>query len=54
MVWRDADLANGRFDVGRDKTNAGMRELDMLPLLREIPTEHKAASERTGRDDPCS
>jgi integrase len=52
MVWRDVDLANGRFEVGRDKTDAGMREVDMLPLLREILTEHKAASERTGPDDP--
>jgi len=52
MLWRDVDLANGRFDVGRDKTDAGMREVDMLPLLREILTEHKAASERTRPDDP--
>jgi integrase len=52
MVWRDVDLANGRFEVGRDKTDAGMREVDMLPLLREILTEHKAASEHTGPDDP--
>ena len=52
MVWRDVDLANGRFEVGRDKTDAGMREVDMLPLLREILTEHKAASERTGPVDP--
>jgi hypothetical protein len=32
------------FDVGRDKTDAGMREVDMLPLLRAILTEHKVAS----------
>ena len=51
MRWRDVDLANGRFEVGRDKTDAGMREVDMLPLLREILTEHKAASDRTGADD---
>jgi integrase len=51
MRWRDVDLANGRFEVGRDKTDAGMREVDMLPLLREILTEHKAASDRTGPDD---
>ena len=50
--WRDVDLANGRFEVGRDKTDAGMREVDMLPLLREILTEHKAASERTGPRRP--
>jgi integrase len=52
LVWRDVDLANGRFEVGRDKTDAGMREVDMLPLLREILTEHKAASENAGPDDP--
>jgi integrase len=52
LLWRDVDLANGRFEVGRDKTDAGMREVDMLPLLREILTEHKAASENTGPNDP--
>jgi integrase len=52
MRWRDVDLANGRFEVGRDKTDAGMREVDMLPLLREILTEHKAACKKTGPDDP--
>ena len=52
MLWRDVDLANGRFEVGRDKADAGMREVDILPLLREIPTEHKAASDRAGPDDP--
>jgi integrase len=26
MLWRDVDLAHGRFEVGRDKTDAGMRE----------------------------
>src|SRR5437764_1654017 len=29
-----------------------MREVDMLPLLREILTEHKAASRRTGPSEP--
>ena len=52
MRWRDVDLANGRFEVGHDKTDAGMREVDMLPLLREILTEHEAASDRTSPDDP--
>ena len=52
MLWRDIDLANARFEVGRDKTDAGMREVDMLPLLREILTEHKAGSEKTAPDDP--
>jgi integrase len=55
MRWRDVDLANGspgRFEVGRDKTDAGMREVDVLPLLREVLTEQKAASERRGPGDP--
>src|SRR6202011_4463964 len=52
LLWRDVDLANGRFEVGRDKTDAGIREGDMLPLRREILTEHKAASQRTGPRDP--
>jgi integrase len=52
MLWRDIDLANGRFEVGRDKTDAGMREIDMLPLLREVLTEHKAASRKTAPDYP--
>jgi integrase len=52
MLWRDVDLANGRFEVGRDKTDAGMREVDLLPLLREILTAHKAASENTRPNDP--
>jgi integrase len=52
MLWRDVDLASGRFEIRRDKTDAGMREVDMLPLLREILTEHKAASRDTGPNDP--
>jgi integrase len=46
MRWRDVDLANGRFMVGRDKPDAGMREVEMLPLLREILAEHNAQARR--------
>jgi len=56
LLERDLDLANGRFDVGRDKTDAGMREVDTLPLLREILIEHRQQKIReglpTGPDDP--
>jgi integrase len=56
LLERDVDLANGRFDVGRDKTAAGMREVDVLPLLHDILTEHRTQklSEGlpTGPDDP--
>ena len=51
LLGRDQDLANGRIEVGRDKTDAGVREIDMLPLLREILTEHRAAN-ATGPNDP--
>jgi integrase len=56
LLERDLDLANGRINVGRDKTDAGMREIDTLPLLREILVEHRAQKLRegapTGPDDP--
>ncbi len=51
-LWRDIDLTNRRFEVGRDKTDAGMREVDMLALLHQILTEHKSASTRTAPEDP--
>jgi len=36
MLWRDVDLANGRLYVGRSKTQAGLREIRMLPILRAL------------------
>ena len=45
------DLAGRRIEIGRAKTDAGMRRVDMLPLLLGILMEH----ERTrgdGLDDP--
>jgi integrase len=56
LLERDVDLANGRFMVGQDKTDAGVREVDMLPLLREILIEYKAQKIEeglpSGPDDP--
>jgi integrase len=51
LTGRNQDLANGRIHIECDKTDAGAREVDMLPLLREILAEHKAAN-NTGPDDP--
>ncbi len=48
LLERDLDLANGRIEVGRDKTEAGMREIDMLALLRDILVEHRAQKLREG------
>jgi integrase len=51
LLGRDQDLANGRIDIAADKTSAGTREIDLLPLLREILIEHKAET-AAGPDDP--
>lgn len=49
LLWRDVDLANGRLLIGRSKTQAGLREITMLPILRDILAAHKA---RAGKADP--
>jgi integrase len=51
LLVRDLDLARARLDVGRSKTDAGMRSIDLLPVLRDVLAEHKAAH-RGGLDDP--
>jgi integrase len=51
LLWRDIDLAHGRISVGRSKTQAGLREITMLPILRDILAAHKAAAKRSGHDD---
>lgn len=49
--WRDIDLALARMGVGRSKTEAGLREIHLVPLLRDELAAHKARSRRTGPDD---
>jgi hypothetical protein len=49
LRWRDNDLANGRIMLGRSKTQAGLREIAMLPILRDILAAHKA---QAGTIDP--
>ncbi len=51
MLWRDVDLANGRIHIGRSKTQAGLREITLLPILRDELAAHKARAYRTGPDD---
>jgi integrase len=51
MLWRDVDLANGRLFVGRSKTRAGLREIKMLPILRDVLASYKAQVFRSGPDD---
>jgi integrase len=51
LLWRDVDLVNRRLYVGRSKTDAGLREIPMLPLLHRILSAHKARCPDTGPDD---
>jgi integrase len=51
MLWRDVDLASGRLFIGRSKTQAGLREIRMLPILRDILAAHKASAYRCGPND---
>ena len=51
LCWRDVDLANGRIQVGRAKTTAGVREVDVLPVLRDELLALKAAVP-AGANDP--
>jgi integrase len=52
LRWRDVDLANGRIRIARSKTQAGLREIVLLPLLRDELSAHKARAYRSGPDDP--
>ncbi len=51
LLWRDVDLANGRIHIGRSKTQAGLREIQLLPILRDELLAHKAGAYRAGPDD---
>lgn len=51
MLWRDVDLANGRIYIGRSKTPAGLREINMPLILRDDLAAHKAGAYRCGPDD---
>lgn len=51
MLWRDVDLTAGRIFIGRSKTQAGLREIKLMPVLRGILAAHKANAYRFGPDD---
>jgi integrase len=42
LQWRDVDLAGNRITVRASKTDAGMRQIDLLPVLHNELTAHKA------------
>jgi integrase len=51
LRWRQVDLASGRITVGDTKTEAGAREIKLLPILRDELDHYKLARERTGPND---
>jgi integrase len=51
LRWRDVDLAAGRLHVGRAKTDAGVRSVDLLPALRDELAALKANSPGTASGD---
>jgi integrase len=51
LRWRDIDLARGKITVGRSKTDAGVRVVDILPVLQDELTAHRASVQQAGPDD---
>lgn len=51
LRWRDVDLAGGTIRVRRSKTDAGVRDVDIQPELRDELLAWKAATPFGGRDD---
>jgi integrase len=47
LEWRDVDLAAGRLRVRHSKTDAGSRYVDLLPVLRDELSAHKAGCAST-------
>ena len=51
LRWRDVDLAGGTITVRASKTDAGMRRIDLLPVLQDELATHKANGGATGPND---
>lgn len=51
LLWRDIDLAGARIFVGRSKTDAGLREIKIQPILRDILASYKAENYRGDPDE---
>jgi integrase len=43
LRWRDVDLGSGRITVRRSKTASGVRQVDVLPVLRDELTGYRPA-----------
>jgi len=44
LRWRDVDLTSGRLRIRASKTDAGIRKVDLLPVLHAVLAAHKAQS----------
>jgi integrase len=42
LRWRDVDLAGNRITVHMSKTDAGVRQIDLLPVLHNELTVYRA------------
>ncbi len=51
LRWRDVDLASGWLHVGKSKTDAGVRRVDLAPHLLDELKAWKAASRFSKPDD---
>jgi len=51
LRWGEINLASYRLSVVRSKTDAGRREVDLAPDLRDELVSHKASSASTGPND---
>jgi integrase len=47
LRWRHVDLTGDRITVRESKTGAGVRQIDMLPIIRDELLALKAAARRT-------
>jgi integrase len=47
LRWRDVDLAGNRITIRKSKTDAGMRQIDLLPTLRDELAAYKAQAPDT-------
>ncbi len=50
LRWRDVDLAGYRITVRESKTDAGIRQIDILPALHDELRAHKAHAPSTAPD----
>lgn len=52
LRWSDLDFTHGKINVSRSKTNRGVREIDMIPWLRDELLSFRAALESPVLDAP--